>query len=221
MTYLRLDLHVHTYASGDSTSRPEEILRHAKHAGLDTLAITDHHTLEVAKAMAQSNPFRIIVGEEISTEKGDLIGLFLTERIPQGLKLDRALELIRLQHGLACVPHPGDQKRHSLTLETTRELAANAKVELIEWGNSKNKTPLNSRTSLTAKYPVSYVASSDSHVESAVGSSYTEVEAVLPLTATSLLDCLAGARLIHRHCDPVRPWSPRILPSSPDIQNSP
>lgn len=216
MASLRLDLHVHTFASGDSTSLPDALFNQADVASIDVFAVTDHHTLRAAISMAARAPLQVIVGEEIATDKGDLIGLFLSERIPQGLTISSAIELIRHQGGLTCIPHPGDANRRSVSLETTHDLALAGGVDLIEWGNSKRPAPIGDLRSLCDEFPASFVASSDSHVEAALGSSYTEISANLPLTAKSLLDSLRGARLVHRYCDPIRNWAPRVVPSSPD-----
>jgi len=106
----RADLHVHSRWS-DAAQEPEAIVLAA--AGrLDVLALTDHDETRgavAARAFARAHPelgVDVIIGEEISTRNGHLIGLFLEERVPPRLPAERAIELIRAQDGLAIAAHP-------------------------------------------------------------------------------------------------------------------
>jgi len=106
----RADLHIHSLAS-DGISSVAEILDAATEAGLDVIAITDHERIDAALAaqrMAQraNAPIEVIVGEEISTRSGHLIGLFLTERIKPWQSLRTSVARIHDQGGLAVVAHP-------------------------------------------------------------------------------------------------------------------
>ena len=107
----KADLHMHsTYSDGIATV--EEILEHTQNCTeLDVIAITDHD--EIAGALrardvkAKKNyRFDLIIGEEISTSEGHLLALFIEERIPPGLRMERSIELVHEQGGLAIVAHP-------------------------------------------------------------------------------------------------------------------
>ena len=79
--WVRVDLHSHTMWSGDSTTTPEEVEEAVVAAGLDVLCITDHHAIKGAAELAGRLPCRVIVGEELRTHHGEIIGLFLTEQV--------------------------------------------------------------------------------------------------------------------------------------------
>jgi predicted metal-dependent phosphoesterase TrpH len=107
----RADLHVHTLAS-DGTSSVAEILAHVAAAGqLDVMAITDHERIDAAVAarhMAQDAglPFEVVVGEEITTRGGHLLGLFLERPVPALKSLRWSIEAVHDQGGLAVPAHP-------------------------------------------------------------------------------------------------------------------
>jgi predicted metal-dependent phosphoesterase TrpH len=105
------DIHMHTTAS-DGVPTPQQLLDHVqRHTNLDVIAITDHDTLDGAlrarDLMEQASyRFQLIVGEEVSTREGHLLGLFLHRRIAPGLSIERSIDLIHEQGGLAVVAHP-------------------------------------------------------------------------------------------------------------------
>jgi len=107
---LRIDLHVHTLAS-DGVSDVEAILEAAVKAGLDAIAITDHERIDAAlaaRAIAEGrgSPLEVIVGEEITTRGGHLVGLFLRRRIRPWHSLRSSVARIHEQGGLAIIAHP-------------------------------------------------------------------------------------------------------------------
>jgi len=114
----RADLHVHTVWS-DGAQRPEAIVRAA--AGrLDVVAITDHDEIQgalEARAFARARPdlgVDVVIGEEISTLNGHLIGLYLEERVPPDLTAAETIERIHVQGGLAVAAHPFHPLRGSV-----------------------------------------------------------------------------------------------------------
>ena len=106
----RADLHVHSRWS-DGTQSPEAIVRAAA-GSIDVLALTDHDEIRgalAARAFAQANPelgVDVVIGEEITTRNGHLLGLFLEDRVPPGLPASRTIDLIHAQGGVAVVAHP-------------------------------------------------------------------------------------------------------------------
>ncbi|HET6498315.1 MAG TPA: CehA/McbA family metallohydrolase [Coriobacteriia bacterium] len=105
----RADLHVHsTYSDGLATI--PEILRYARDkTDMSVIAITDHNTIEgalLARSMADDFEIDVVVGEEVSTASGHVIGLFIEEHIPAGMSVAQTIAAIDEQGGIAMIPHP-------------------------------------------------------------------------------------------------------------------
>lgn len=207
---MKLDLHVHTMWSGDSTTTPEELAEAIAAAGLDAVAITDHNTIAGAVALAASGELgcAVIVGEEVRTVDGDMIGLFLRDRVPAGLKPAPAAELIREQGGLVYVPHPGDGARHSLTPRSVAELAEAGLLDVIEVLNAKCEQPYEGST-----YAAARAGASDAHVPAAVGAAWTDIAECDLRDPAAFLVALHQGSVAGGHCDPAREWRPRVIPS--------
>jgi len=135
----RVDLHMHTSASPDCLSAPEDVVRRAREVGLDRIAITDHNRIEGAFAAREIDPDLVIVGEEVRTAEGlDLIGLFLTDHIPRGGTFREVADEIRRQGGVVYVPHPFDAHRGTDEpfLESVRDC-----VDAVEGFNARIHDP--------------------------------------------------------------------------------
>ncbi|MFQ6074586.1 MAG: PHP domain-containing protein [Candidatus Bathyarchaeia archaeon] len=106
MAVLKIDIHVHTHHS-DSTGSVAEVIETAKRRGLDGVAITDHHTLRgVEEALAMQHGLVIVPGEEVETDRGDILALGVRKVIPRGLPIREAIRQVHSQRGLVVVPHP-------------------------------------------------------------------------------------------------------------------
>jgi predicted metal-dependent phosphoesterase TrpH len=192
-----LDLHCHTAASFDSRTRPRDVVRAAFERGLTHLAITDHDRIDgalEARSLAPSG-LVVLVGEEIRTAEGDLIGLFLEEPIPPGLSARGTIAAVREQGGLVGIPHPFDRWRGSLGRRAwLREL-----VELVDWIEVHNARALfraNARAAaFAADHGLPGVAVSDAHTLLEVGVALTIVEGD-PSTPDGLRAALPTARLV-------------------------
>ena len=103
---ISVDLHVHTSASVDCGTPPEDVAQACLDAGIDCVAITDHNEIDGALALRDLSKVRVIVGEEVRTTHGELQGLFLSEHIPGGLSPHETIDRIKAQGGLVCMPHP-------------------------------------------------------------------------------------------------------------------
>ncbi len=121
-------------------------------------------------------PFPVIVGEEVSTQSGHVIGLFLRDTVPPGLSVAETIGRIRDQGGLVCLPHPFDRVRSSHLTEA--ELAAVAgQVDMVEVFNSRNLFDGANRAALAyarASHRV-HAVGSDAHSAAEVGKSYVEM----------------------------------------------
>ena len=211
---LRVDLHSHTMWSGDSTTTPDELADAVVAGGIDVLCITDHATIDGAVRLADELPCRVVVGEEVRTAAGELIGLFLDERVAPGLAAAEAARAIREQGGLVYVPHPFDPMRACLREDVLRSLCDDGLVDAVEVFNAKTSpASLNEAAAAFAlTYGLAGGAGSDAHVPAAIGSAYVEMDDFAD--AASFLAALAGGRVVGRHCDPAREWRPRIVPST-------
>ena len=106
MNRIKVAIHLHTHYSYDSNLSPARLVQAARRIGIDCLAITDHNEIDGALEAEAQGGVRVIVGEEISSADGHLLGLFLKERIPPGLSGEKTCALIHAQGGLAVAPHP-------------------------------------------------------------------------------------------------------------------
>jgi predicted metal-dependent phosphoesterase TrpH len=133
---LRVDLHVHTWYSKDALMSPEEIVRGCQEKGLGAVAITDHNTMVGALAVRNIAPFPVIVGQEISTTHGEVIGLFLQREVPRGLSPGQTVAAIKEQGGLVGVPHPFDRLRgETLERRFLQEIAG--QLDFVEGFNAR------------------------------------------------------------------------------------
>lgn len=108
-TWSKADLHVHSTHSDGLATIPE-ILQHTQdHTDLSVIAITDHNTIEgalLAKSLESEYDVEVVVGEEISSAAGHIIGLFIEEHIPAGMSVAETIAAIDEQSGIAMIPHP-------------------------------------------------------------------------------------------------------------------
>jgi predicted metal-dependent phosphoesterase TrpH len=212
--WVRVDLHTHTMWSGDSTTTVEEIVAAVAHSGLDVLCVTDHNSIAGAGAVAERLERPVVVGEELRTSAGELIGLFLTERVPMGIAPAEAARRIRDQGGVVYVPHPFDPMRRNLSERALYELAEDGLLDAIEVLNAKTSlASLNARAAAFAsEFDLPGGAGSDAHVPDALGAAFVEMPAFE--SPQRFLDGLRVGRVRGHHWDQPRPWSPRIVPST-------
>lgn len=166
-----LDLHIHSRYSFDSMLKPSRIIDVAKRRGLDGIAITDHETIRggfEAKKINQDPNFVVIVGCEVNTEVGDVIGLFLKEEIQSKNSIE-VMKEIKEQEGITILPHP--YRGHKLS----KRLVESA--DIIEGFNSRsNKVENEKAMALATKCNKPFVAGSDAHFASEIGLSQTYIE---------------------------------------------
>ena len=174
-----IDLHCHTSASFDSLSRPAAVVRAAAARGLTHLAITDHERIDGALAARDAAPaeLSVIVGQEVRTQQGDLIGLYLERAIEPGLPALEAARRVRGQGGVVGVPHPFDRFRASGGRRTSEDewQALLAEVDYVEAWNARVMVgDGNLRAAEMAhRRGLPGVAASDAHTLMEVGVAYT------------------------------------------------
>lgn len=190
---IKVDLHIHTCYSPDSLTPLEVVIAAALDRSLGALAITDHNAIEGGLALQRIAPFPVIVGEEILTTEGDIIGLFLREFIPPKLTPAQTIARIREQGGMVYIPHPFDFRRSALPEPVLRAILA--QVDAIEVLNARTLLPaLNERAQHFAhKHGLLCGAGSDAHTAAEIGQAYVEMP---PFTdKESFLHSLAAARV--------------------------
>jgi hypothetical protein len=169
-----VDLHMHTDHSGDCATPVEVLLATAREQGLGAIAVTDHNEVSgafEAQALAEKAGVKLIVGEEVKTAyQGEVIGLFLQEKIPRGLSLQETVAEIKRQGGVVYVPHPFD-RMHSVP-DYEHLLAILDDVDAIEIFNPRVAiSAFNEEAErFAAKYRIVAGAGSDSHVAQGLGS---------------------------------------------------
>lgn len=174
---IRVDLHCHTRYSWDSAMPPDVLVDRCIRRGITCLAVTDHNNIDGALAVHKLAPFKIIIGEEIKTAEGEIIGLFLREPVPRGLSPEETLERIHAQGGIASVPHPFDRFRGSVIKEVALKRVAQ-QVDIIEAFNCRTTLLRDSEKAKAfgRKIDAPLGTGSDSHTSIEVGGSYVEME---------------------------------------------
>ncbi len=191
---LKIDLHTHSVASPDGGINAVQYRQALESGLLDCIAITDHNRIDFALEMQRTLGERIIVGEEIMTLDGEIIGLFLNNAVKSDLPAKETVQEIKRQGGLVYVPHPFETVRKGIEPSTLEDLAD--QVDIIEVCNGRAFLQNRSQqtvvwTRLNRKISA---ASSDAHGQRGLGETYTLVSK-LP-DRNNLLDLLSVGALI-------------------------
>lgn len=151
-------------------------MAHCLERGINCLAVADHDTIAGALKLKEMAPFRVIVAEEILTTDGEMMGLFLKERVCQGLSPRETASRIRAQGGLVAVPHPFGRSLpwHANTLTSVELLS---QIDIVETFNSR--TPFSSSNQkaarLASEHGKAASAGSDAHTVDEIGQAYVEM----------------------------------------------
>ena len=167
------DFHIHTRFSRDSILTEETFIRKAIERGLTHVAVTNHNNVEGAIAvrdkvadMGLTDRLTVILGEEVSTTDGEVVGLFLTKTIPRGLSANETADEIHRQGGLVSIPHPFDPFRGSHIREgPLRNLAEMGKIDCVEVFNCRVTIQRHNEEAaeFARSYEIPGIAASDSH----------------------------------------------------------
>ncbi len=174
--FIHVDLHMHTDHSPDCATPAATLLEAAAVAGLGAIAVTDHNEVSgahEARMLAETGGggVKVIVAEEVKTaDQGEVIGLFIEDKIPRGMSLPETIAAIRSQGGLVYVPHPFDRMHSVPDYEHLLEVVE--QVDAIEVFNPRVAfTAFNEEAArFAAKYRIVAGAGSDSHVAAGLGS---------------------------------------------------
>jgi predicted metal-dependent phosphoesterase TrpH len=195
---VKVDFHTHTEASPDGSLTAHDYANAFGSGLLDCAAVTDHNTISKALELKAEHGDRIIVGEEITTQTGEVIGLFLTEPVAPMMTLTDTITQIKKQGGVVYIPHPFETVRKGLAVSDLEVIAKH--VDIVEAYNGRAVFQDKGAAALewARKHSIPVAASSDSHGRSGWGRTYT-VLAALP-GRENILELLKDAQ--HSHAWP-------------------
>jgi predicted metal-dependent phosphoesterase TrpH len=201
----RADLHMHTTFS-DGWPSPRELVDYASAAGLNVIAVTDHDTIEgalrAADHAARRSKLQVVIGEEISSRNGHIVGLFIERRIRPGMSAAATVHAIHDQGGLAVAVHPfwrTQRPARGGMVHGVGWLAAELDFDAVE---VENATPgfyvFNQMARrLNVGLGSAELGGSDAHILDAIGRAYTEFPGKTPIalrTAIESATTIAGRR---------------------------
>jgi predicted metal-dependent phosphoesterase TrpH len=218
---IKVDMHMHSERSPDSRMRPAEQARRIKETGLDVVCATDHNTIEGGLRLREiADGFRVIVGEEILSRDGEIIGLFLERTIPPRLSAEETIARIRDQGGVVSIPHPFSRNRlnhiRAAALERIR-----ASIDAIEIFNAREAfTSDNLRAARYAgAHGIAGAVASDAHRPAEVGAAWLEMDDFIDQAGfvaalrTGTVNGKLSGRIVHlwTRIDVMRKWFARRL----------
>lgn len=204
---IKVDFHVHSNASVDSSITDEQIEKTLGDGILDKIAITDHNETSRAIKLYEQLGDKIIIGEEITSEAGHIIGLFLKKKVPRGLSLKNTVDNIKEQGGIVYLPHIYDRWRKGIGEKTAGSIIA--KVDVIESFNSRASKRNNEKSeAFTNDIGKLSATSTDSHTVENLGIAYTIIEDFSD--RQGLLDSLGGKIETVRGYAPFTPLPPLL-----------
>ena len=166
---MKYDLHIHTKYSCDSELEPKKIVKIAIKKGLSGIAITDHNTIKggLETKKYETNDFKVIIGSEIMTERGEIIGLFLSEEV-KSRNVQNVVSEIKKQDGIVVIPHPFDELRRSAFHPKKEDIDF---IDCIEGFNSRCIFQKYNKRSLTfaMENSLCMTSGSDAHFSSEIG----------------------------------------------------
>jgi len=172
-------MHTHSEYSPDSRTPLAAQAAALVAAGIDVVCATDHNTIEGALRLRElaTDRLRVIVGEEISSRDGEIIGLFLEKPVPRDLSAEETIERIHEQGGIVSVPHPFSRNRlYHLRRDALERVWS--QVDCIEIFNAREAFAADNRraAAFAAQHRIPGAAGSDAHRASEIGNAWIEVE---------------------------------------------
>lgn len=166
---MKYDMHIHTKYSSDGFLDPKKVVKIAMKKELNGIAITDHNTIKggLKAKKYETDVFKVIVGSEIMTERGEISGLFLEEEIHARNSYE-VVEKIREQNGVVVIPHPFDTLRKSAFVPTEKDITY---IDCIEGYNSRCVFQKYNEDAVrfAIEYKLKIIAGSDAHFANEIG----------------------------------------------------
>ena len=170
----RLDLHVHSHHSPDSSLTIQAIVETLAERGLTGFALTDHNSVnghaELAEWQAKFPALLILPGVEVSTREGHLLAYGVAEVPPVGRPIAETIDWVGRHGGVPVLAHP-----FRLSHGVGRSVAERASVSAIEVVNGHNSPGANRKAAaVAARRRLGTTGGSDVHEISDLGRAYTE-----------------------------------------------
>lgn len=200
---MKIEFHVHTRYSSDSILNKYFILLMCKIKKIAGIAITDHNEIKGAlkyKKFLEKHKVNVIVGEEIFTTEGEIIGLFLKEKIEPFLSPKETIKQIREQSGLVYIPHPYDIKRKKSVLKEQYIQQFSNQIDLIEVHNGRNISNDYStkQKNIADRYNILSIIGSDAHTFFELGRNYVTFENTI--SKENLRESIKNAKFVTKEC---------------------
>ena len=172
MRLIKTLVHLHTDYSYDSDISLERLARYVEEENIGCVAITDHDTIEGAQRFRRMTSARVIIGEEITTTDGHLIGLFLTERVAPGMSAEDTAAAIRAQGGIVLLPHPFVRAFSCGLLDRAHDIAH--LVDAVEVNNAQNvrRRPDREAERFADRHDLPGYVGADSHMSLSIAPCY-------------------------------------------------
>ena len=180
---VKIDLHTHSVASHDGSLTEADYRKILDSGTLDYIAVTDHNTISFAKELNEKLGAQIVIGEEITTREGEIIGLYLTESVKPGMGAAETVAAIKAQNGLVYIPHPFETIRKGVKIETLDHISIGVDIVETQNGRAVFQNKAKPAEAWAIQHARPRAASSDAHGWHGWGRTYTEVEA-MPTRAT-------------------------------------
>lgn len=209
----KIDLHLHTEASFDCVVPLPALLERLTETGITVQAVTDHNKIWAAQKVQALADLRrrthpqtpqIIVGEEVSTLEGEIIGLYLTELVPRDLSPEETVKRIKAQGGLVLLPHGFDPlKKKRLTPAALARIADH--IDIVETFNARISRPRWNRAGAAwaEAHGLPKSAGSDAHTLADVGDAWVETPETDVSTPEGLLEALRCGTVTGRWTHPL------------------
>jgi predicted metal-dependent phosphoesterase TrpH len=169
----KIDLHTHSSASPDGALLTRHYREALLRGVLDYVAITDHNTISLAKKLYHELGDHIIIGEEITTAQGEIIGLYLEEVVPASLPIEQTVRIIHEQGGLVYVPHPFETVRKGISVEVLDNIASSVDIIEVHNGRAIFQNKAAQARGWAASHSVPSASSSDAHGWRGWGKTYS------------------------------------------------
>ena len=200
---LKIDLHVHTFYSSDSTISPKELVLWAKKRGLDAVAVTDHDVFEGALRLSTNKDFMILAGIEVNTCCGHVLGIGIQETIPSKLDLDTTIERIHEAGGIAIAAHPTAIHRGKLRKHATAGFDA---VEVINASSFPFRFSNYMNHRIAQRLNLPETGGTDAHTVFEIGMAYSLVDA--QLEKDEIILAIKKGKV--KACGKAIPWLTRL-----------